>query len=238
VTFPRLKLAGVTVSVPAVAPTPVNETLSVGLEAFEVIASVEVSVPAVVGANATDKFTLAPAASEYGKLIPLMLNPEPVVLAAESVRLDPPVFESARVWVWLLPIVTVPRFMLAGDADNVPAVTPVPLNETFTVGSDAFELIAKVEVNVPAAVGANPTDKFTLAPAVRVYGNAMPLTLKPEPLTLAVEIVRLDPPVFESITDCVWLLPTVTVPRFKLEAAARYPAAVPVPESATETLTV
>lgn len=202
------------------------------------IASVEVSVPAVAGVNVTDKFTPAPAASVYGKVIPLTLKPEPVVLAAESVRLDPPVFDSARVWVWLLPIVTVPRFMLVGDADKVPAVTPVPLNDTFTVGLDAFELMANVEVHVPAAVGAKPTDKFTLAPAARVYGNAMPLTLKPEPLTLAAEIVRLDPPVFERVTDCVWLLPTVTVPRFKLEGAVRYPAAVPVPESATETLTV
>lgn len=60
---------------------------------------------------------------------------------------------------------TVPRFMLAGESDSVPAVAPVPLRDTFNVGFEAFDVIDSVEVNAPAVTGANVTDRFTLEPA-------------------------------------------------------------------------
>jgi hypothetical protein len=49
----------------------------------------------------------------------------------------------------------------------------------------------------------------------------MPVTLKPVPLTVAPEIVRLDPPELDTVRACVWLLPSVTLPRFKLEGAVK-----------------
>lgn len=64
-----------------------------------------------------------------------------------------------------------------------------------------------------------------------------PLTAKPEPGSVAEEIVRLEPPEFDSVSTCVWLAPIWTLPRFILEGAFRYPGVVlgeyPVPESRT-----
>lgn len=57
--------------------------------------------------------------------------------------------------------------------------------------------------------------------------------MKPLPPTVTAEIVRLDPPVFDTVSACVWLLPTGMLPRFILEGALRYPGPpVPVPERA------
>jgi len=54
--------------------------------------------------------------------------------------------------------------------------------------------------------------------------------VKPLPFTVAEEMVRLDAPVFERVSGCIWLLPTITVPRFMLEGTFKYPGATPVPE--------
>lgn len=35
--------------------------------------------------------------------------------------------------------------------------------------------------------------------------------------TVADEMIRLAPPVFVRVSDCVWLLPTMTLPRFMPE---------------------
>lgn len=49
--------------------------------------------------------------------------------------------------------------------------------------------------------------------------------MKPLPVTLAADMVRLDPPVLETVSVLLWLLPTGTLPRFKLDGAPRCPAA-------------
>jgi len=36
------------------------------------------------------------------------------MVAFEIVRVDPPVFETVRLWLWLLPTVTDPKLMLPG----------------------------------------------------------------------------------------------------------------------------
>lgn len=57
--------------------------------------------------------------------------------------------------------------------------------------------------------------------------------MNPLPPTVAAEIIRLDPPVFVTVSAFVWLLPTGMLPRFILEGALRYPGPpVPVPERA------
>jgi hypothetical protein len=95
---------------------------------------------------------------------------------------------------------------------------PLPERTTPTEASDAFELSESIALADPAAVGAKITDMLVLVPAASVYGKEMPLTLKPAPLMLAAEIVTLDPPEFDKVNACVWLLPTITLPRFMLEA--------------------
>ena len=48
---------------------------------------------------------------------------------------------------------------------------------------------------------------------------AGPAKLKPLPDTVAAEIVVLDPPEFETVTDWVLLVPTVTLPKSTLAGA-------------------
>jgi len=115
--------------------------------------------------------------------------------------------------------------MEPGVTPNVPLdVVPLPVRGTATEGSDALELRERVALAVPVVDGANVTERLVLAPAAKLYGNVRPLTLKPVPLTVALEMVRLDPPELDKLRSFVWLLPIVTVPRLMLEGAVKYAA--------------
>ena len=81
VTLPKLRLLGFDPNVPGATPVPDNEILSVGFEAFEVIVTVPLAFAADVGVNVTLKLTLCPAASVTGAVIPLRLNPVPLIAA-------------------------------------------------------------------------------------------------------------------------------------------------------------
>ena len=63
--------------------------------------------------------------------------------------------------------------------------------------------------------------------------------MKPLPPIVAAEIVKLNPPVLDSVSACVWLLPRGTLPKLMLEGAVRYPGPpVPVPERLAAVLPV
>jgi hypothetical protein len=79
----------------------------------------------------------------------------------------------------------------------------VPVRETMTDGSEALELRDSVALSMPVVEGVKITDKVALPPAASVYGKLKPLTLKPLPVKVALEIVRLDPPELERVSACV-----------------------------------
>jgi hypothetical protein len=86
-------------------------------------------------------------------------------------------------------------------------------------------------VTLPAAVGANAT--FTVADwlGVRTVPEVTPLALNPVPVTVTVEIVTFEFPLFVSVTLNELVLPTFTFPKFKLVgfAPTRKVGATPVP---------
>ena len=91
-TLPRPSVLGVTVSCPAAAvPVPDSGIVSVGLEAFEVMVTLPLALVADCGANVTVKFALCPAVSVSGAVIPLKLNPVPLIPTCEIETLEPPV---------------------------------------------------------------------------------------------------------------------------------------------------
>ena len=96
----------------------------------------------------------------------------------------------------MLPTVTLPKLRLAGLGESAPAERPVPDSEMLRVGFEAFDVIVTVPLALPATEGVNITLKLVLAPAAKVTGVVMPLSVNPLPLTVAEEIVTLDPPVF------------------------------------------
>jgi hypothetical protein len=79
-TLPRPSVVGVTVSCPAAAaPVPESDIVRVGLDAFEVMVTLPLAAEADCGANVTVKLVLCPAVSVTGAVIPLKLNPVPLI---------------------------------------------------------------------------------------------------------------------------------------------------------------
>lgn len=94
-TLPRPSVVGLTVSVPAAAvPVPDSGIVSVGLDAFEVMLTLPLAAAADCGVNVTVKLVLCPAVSVTGAVIPVKLNPEPLMPTCEIVTLEPPVLVS------------------------------------------------------------------------------------------------------------------------------------------------
>src|SRR5271169_4080422 len=91
-TLPRASVTGFTVNCPtAVVPVPETEMVNVGFEASEVRVTFPLALPADCGAKDTLKPTLWPAPSVTGAVMPLRLNPVPLIPTWEIVTLRLPV---------------------------------------------------------------------------------------------------------------------------------------------------
>ena len=83
---------------------------------MEVILTLPLAEPLVVGEKSTVKDVLWPAFRVKGNASPLKLNPVPPALAAEIVRLDPPELVRVSDKLVLLPTGTLPKPRLVGFA--------------------------------------------------------------------------------------------------------------------------
>jgi len=229
---PKTRLVGFDVIAPAVAPIPDKGMLRLGFEALDVMVKFPPADPETVGANFTANVVLCPAFNVKGAAIPLRLKPNPLTAAFEIVTLDPPEFVNVPDKDCVPPTVTVPNARLLGFDVIAPAVAPVPDNGMVRLGLDASELMLMLPLADPDAIGAKAKVKLVLCPAPKVRGVLIAPSAKPGPPTATCEIVMLDELelVTVSASDCV--LPTVTLPKFKLAGfEPRDPAAVPLPES-------
>jgi len=76
--------------------------------------------------------------------------------------------------------------------------------------------------------------KDVLWPGLSDRGNEVPVTPKPAPVTLACDMVRLDPPELVMVSGRVWVLPTCTLPNARLDGVgSSCPAVTPRPETGT-----
>ncbi len=101
-----------------------------------------------------------------------------------------------------------PKARLVGFTVSVAGVTPVPESGMVKLGFDPFEVMLTLPLAAPLAVGEKSTDNDALWPAAKATGKVSPLKLKPVPLALAAEMVRVDPPVLVSVSERVVLLPS------------------------------
>lgn len=92
VTLPKLRLVGFAPRAPGVTPVPDRGMVKVGLEPFEVIVTLPLALPADAGVNVTVKLALCPEVSVTGAVMPLRLNPAPLIATDEIVTVEPPVF--------------------------------------------------------------------------------------------------------------------------------------------------
>ena len=74
------------------------------------------TAPAVVGAKIALNVVFLPARIVSGALMPEMLNPVPVTLTDEIVRVADPPFETVMVCELLVPVETLPKAALDGVA--------------------------------------------------------------------------------------------------------------------------
>jgi len=79
VTLPKLTLVGFALNVPGVTPVPDTGMVSVGLVAVDVTVTLPLTAPPEAGVNETVNVALFPAAIVTGVVIPLTLNPAPVI---------------------------------------------------------------------------------------------------------------------------------------------------------------
>ena len=156
-TLPKLRLVGAAVRAPGASPVPDKDIVSVGFDAFELMVTVPLALPPVVGANETVNVVFCDGFRVRGVVIPLSWNPVPLMLACETPTAVPPVLVRVTPTEAVEPVSTLPKASLDGLSESAPAVTPVPESDIVSVGLDAFELMVTVPLALPAVCGANVT---------------------------------------------------------------------------------
>ena len=112
-------------------------------------------------------------------------------------------------------------------------VPPVPLKVMELGELDALLIRAADPLAAPVACGVKVTDKDADLPAATVSGNGPPPMENSLLFKFADESVTLAPEAFNT-RFCVDVLPTATVPKFKLPGATlNCPRALPSPDSIT-----
>lgn len=97
VTLPKLRLVGFDARVPGVTAVPDSDIVRVGFDPSEVMVTVPLAAPAVVGAKVTVNVVLCDAFSVRGAVMPLSVKPAPLTEACEISTLDPPVLVKVTV---------------------------------------------------------------------------------------------------------------------------------------------
>ena len=239
---------GFAASAPGATPVPESGMLKLRFEPVEVILTLPLAAPLVVGEKSTVKDALWPALNVKGRASPLKLNPVPLAVAAETVRLVPPVLvrfpvSDFEVPTWMLPNARLVGFAAstAGvtEGESVPGATPTPEKLSTTLLFTPSAVIANVTLPLrfPAPVGANVIVTGAVAAACSVRGRARLLIENPAPLMIACVTVRSVPPLFERVTVLVWLDPTLVFPKAICEGLGEsFPRMTPLPEADRETI--
>ena len=219
---PNATLVGDAVNWPVAVevPEPDNATVSVGfVGSLLVIVTLPVLDPAAVGVNVIARVADCPAAIVLGVVIPLIANSVPASVRTEIVRSAEPVFDNARLLVPFCPIETFPK-STEGFTDNcgvlLDAVTAEADKSTTTGFATLSPETVSVPVTFPAAVAVTPTLNFADCPAGNANGMASPLTVNWGFDTCAAVMFAVPVPEFNTDTDCVVALPTVTFPKLRL----------------------
>ena len=96
----------------------------------------------------------------------------------------------------------------------------MPANEIIVAPPVALLATVMLPVALPLLAGSNVAVNVALWPGVIIVPEEMPLSLKPGPETLTLEIVTLPVPAFVNVTVCMLAVDTVSLPKFRLVALA------------------
>ncbi len=157
-------------------------------------------------------------------------NPAPETPTLEMVTLALPVLVTATLSELLLPTLTLPKFRLAVLRPRVLVeATPVPLSGMLIDGVGELLAMVMEPEAAPAEVGAKTALKVAFLPAAMVTGALMPVKLKPAPVTLTEEMVKLPEPPLEMVMVWELLVPVETLPKAALDGVAEICGCVPEP---------
>src|SRR6266852_522861 len=168
-------------------PVPVTGTLS-GV-ALLAMPTAPAALPATPGEKRTVSATEFPGVTVAGSAGPLMLNPVPVMVVREMIKLAFPESLRVRVCVFDAPMGTLPNATFDGTA-AIFGIMPTPLNVTVRFGLLALLVIATLPVAVPMAVGVKVIFKEAWLPLAKLTGTVIALAEKPVPVTATLEIER------------------------------------------------
>ena len=195
--------------------------------------------PAALGRNWIVTVAVAPALSVSGKLLPVMENPVPVTEAADTVTGEVPVEDSVTDSVVEDPTVTLPKLRLAvlSTSLGLGAAVPVPVRVT-TEELPVVELLIIVScpVTAPATIGANSICRVSDCPAGKDTGMLLTTVANPAPVSVAELMVRADVPEEVTVSESVFVFPSVILPKlrlFALSVSLGAAAVVPVPDRVT-----
>jgi hypothetical protein len=111
-----------------------------------------------------------------GAVIPLKVNPLPLIPTEETVMLELPVFVTVSDRVCLLPTLTLPKLKLVGFDPSAPGEIPVPDNARVSVGFAASEVMVTPPLTLPVVCGAKVIVNVVLWEVLSVTGAVIPLS--------------------------------------------------------------
>ena len=103
-TFPKLRLVGFVVTLPAATPVPESAMTSELPDPLFVSVRLPLAAPEACGLNTTVKVALCPAESVSGRVNPAALKAALLAVARVIVRSEVPVLVRVSERVWLVPI--------------------------------------------------------------------------------------------------------------------------------------
>ena len=131
---------------------PVNASTTGVAEALLLKEIVPEAVPLLCGVNVTLAGALCPAASASGNETPLKLNSGLLVLADETVTLEPLAL-SVAVKLLFWPTVMLPKSSVAGDNSNWPDAVAEPESAIVRLEFEASDTMAMLPLAVPEDLG-------------------------------------------------------------------------------------
>ena len=200
---------------------PASDTVAGEFVALLPIMTLPFTSPFTVGANVMVRTALWLGARVKPELTPLAVNAAPATVTLEMVTSEFPLFVKMVASALLLVKFTTPKGRLIGLAPKSAVKgTPVPFDGIKTGEPGASFTSETDPLTVPTVVGAKTMLNVVLPPAAIVLGNERPFELKPAPVTLSCEIVKLAFPLFVSVIGCVLLFPVITLPKLAIEGFA------------------
>jgi hypothetical protein len=115
------------------APVPATATRVGALDALLSMVTVPVTAPVAIGSKRTEKVAVCPAAKDMGSAGPLVWKAGLDELSEETSTAALPVLLTAKDAEFVLPRLTLPKSIVGGRADIMPAAepaTPVPVTGT------------------------------------------------------------------------------------------------------------